>query len=114
VQAGKLRPIVQTGKARTAALPNTPTVIESGFPGFEAYAWWGVFAPAGTPQAMIERFGSDLAATIREPAIHKQLAENQQVTLDLGGPEAMRAFLAAQMKQWGVVVRENGITGDAG
>jgi tripartite-type tricarboxylate transporter receptor subunit TctC len=114
INAGKLRALLQTGKSRTAALPDIPTAIDAGFPGFEAYAWWGVFAPAGTPKPMIERFGSDLAATVREPAILKQLAESQQVTLDLGGPDSMRRFLAAQMKQWGAVVKENNITGDAG
>lgn len=112
VQAGKIRPVVQTGKARAAALPDVATVGESGFPGFEAYAWWGVFAPAGTPKPVVERFGAEMAACLREERVAKQLTETQQVALVLGGPEEQRAFLAQQMRVWGAVVREHNIRGD--
>jgi tripartite-type tricarboxylate transporter receptor subunit TctC len=78
IQAGALRAVAQTGKARTAALGAVPTVAEGGFAGFEAYAWWGVFAPAGTPKATIARFGNELAAILREPRVEKQLSETQQ------------------------------------
>jgi tripartite-type tricarboxylate transporter receptor subunit TctC len=112
VQAGKIRPVVQTGKTRATALPDVPTVIEGGFPGFEAYAWWGVFAPAGTPRPIIERFGREMAACLREERVAKQLTETQQVSLVLGGPDEQRKFLADQMRVWGTVARENNIKGD--
>jgi tripartite-type tricarboxylate transporter receptor subunit TctC len=112
VQAGKLRAVVQTGKTRAGALPDVPTVIESGFAGFEAYAWWGVFAPAGTPKPIIERFGAELAACLREERVARQLTETQQINLILGGPEEQRRFLSEQMRVWGAVVRENNIRGD--
>jgi len=112
VQAGKIRSVVQTGKARAVALPEVPTVAESGFPGFEAYAWWGVFAPAGTPKPIIERFGAEMTACLRDERVARQLTETQQVTLMLGGPEQQRAFLAEQMRVWGAVVREHNIKGD--
>jgi len=112
VQGGKIRPVVQTGKTRAAALPDLPTVAESGFAGFEAYAWWGVFAPAGTPKPIIERFGAEMAACLRDERTAKQLTETQQVSLILGGPEEQRAFLAEQMRVWGAVVREHNIKGD--
>jgi tripartite-type tricarboxylate transporter receptor subunit TctC len=112
VQAGKIRAVVQTGKTRASALPDVPTVIESGFAGFEAYAWWGVFAPAGTPKPIIERFGAELAACLREERVARQLTETQQVNLLLGGPEEQRKFLSDQMRVWGAVVRENNIRGD--
>ncbi|MFY0022394.1 tripartite tricarboxylate transporter substrate-binding protein, partial [Acinetobacter baumannii] len=54
--AGTLRPIVQTGTVRAQTLAAVPTVAESGFAGFEAEAWWAVFAPSGTPAAMVQRF----------------------------------------------------------
>jgi tripartite-type tricarboxylate transporter receptor subunit TctC len=111
IQAGALRPIVQTGKARTAALAEVPTVAES-FAGFEAYAWWGVFAPAGTPKATIARFGNELAASLREPRVEKQLVETQQVSLMLGGPDTLAAFLREQMRTWGPIAREYDIKGD--
>ena len=113
VQGGKIRAIVQTGKARAASLGAVPTVIESGFPGFEAYAWWGVFAPAGTPKAMVERFGSALEACLREERVAKQLTESQQVSLSLGGPEVMRKFLGEQMRVWGSVARDNNIKAES-
>ena len=112
VQAGKIRSIVQTGKTRAATLPDVPTAAESGFPGFEAYAWWGVFAPAGTPKPIIERFGAEMTACLRDERVARQLTETQQVTLMLGGPEQQRAFLAEQMRVWGAVVREHNIKGD--
>jgi tripartite-type tricarboxylate transporter receptor subunit TctC len=112
VEAKTIRPIVQTGKERNQFIAQVPTVGESGFPGFEAYAWWGIFAPAGTPKPIIERFGSEMAATLREERIAKQLVETQQVSLTLGGPEIQRAFLRSQMQTWGKVVKDNSIKAD--
>jgi tripartite-type tricarboxylate transporter receptor subunit TctC len=112
VQAGKIRAVVQTGKTRAAALPEVMTVAENGFPGFEAYAWWGVFAPAHTPKPIIERFGAELVSALRQPNVSKQLIETQQVNMLLAGPEDLRKFLAEQMRTWGAVVRENNIKGD--
>jgi tripartite-type tricarboxylate transporter receptor subunit TctC len=109
VQAGGLRALVQTGKVRQPALADLPTTIEAGFAGFESNAWWGVFAPKGTPAALIDRFGTALAGQMKEARIAKQLTETQQISLVLGGPEALRPFLVEQMKLWGDVVRENGI-----
>jgi tripartite-type tricarboxylate transporter receptor subunit TctC len=112
IQAGTIKAVVQTGKARTAALTSVPTVSESGFPDFEAYAWWGVFAPAGTPAAMVARFGAELTAALREPRIATQLTEGQQVTMALSGPQELRSFLSGQMKTWGAVAREFDIKGE--
>ena len=111
IQAGALRPIVQTGRRRAPALSEVPTAIESGFEGFESITWWGVFVRAGTPKAIIDRFGADLAATLRDENVAKRLTETQQVTLSLAGPDEFRRFFDEQMRVWGAVVRENGITG---
>lgn len=109
VKAGTVRGIVQTGTKRLPNLPDLPTVTESGYPGFESYAWWGVFAPHGTPKPLIERFSNELAATLREDAAARQLADTLQIELKLGSPEELRTFFAEQMRIWGAVVRENGI-----
>ena len=109
IQAGAIRGVVQTGQTRTSMLATVPTVQESGFPGFDAYAWWGVFAPAGTPKAIAGRFGAELTACLRQERVAKQLTETQQVSLVLGGPEELRKFLSEQMRVWGAVARENGI-----
>lgn len=112
INAGALRPLVQTAGERIAVLPNVPTLAESGFPGLEAKAWWGVFAPGETPAAITERFRSALETTFREERISKQLREAQQVHLVLGGPDTLRSFFGEQMQIWGAVVRENGIRPD--
>jgi tripartite-type tricarboxylate transporter receptor subunit TctC len=109
---GAIRALVQMGRRRATALPDIPTVIESGFPGFEADAWWGFFAPAGTPKPIIERLATELDGIFREERIARQLAESQQVTFARGGPEQLRKFLSEQMRIWGAVVRENGVTSE--
>ncbi len=108
---GKLRPIVQSGEKRVPALSNVPTVIES-VPDLTAYTWWGVFAPAGTPKPIVQRFHKELTETIREERVTKQLTENQQMTLSLAGPEELGKFSTAQGKLWGPVVKENDIKGE--
>jgi tripartite-type tricarboxylate transporter receptor subunit TctC len=113
LQASALRPLVQTGATRQPTLPDLPTVSESGFPGFESLAWWGVFAPAGTPKPIMDRFRSDLTATLREERIAKQLTETQQVSLRLEGPEEFRKFFDDQARIWGAVVRDNGIKAES-
>jgi tripartite-type tricarboxylate transporter receptor subunit TctC len=107
VQGGTLRPIVQTGKTRVPALPNVPTVGESGFAGVEASAWWGAFAPKGAPAQVMDRFRAALVAAIQDEKVAKQMTE--QITLNLGGPDVLRPFLAEQIRIWGDVVRENNI-----
>ncbi|MBW8855414.1 MAG: tripartite tricarboxylate transporter substrate binding protein [Bradyrhizobium sp.] len=109
--SGKLRPIVQTGEKRVPALTDVPTVTES-VPDLTAYTWWGVFAPAGTPKPIVERFNKELAETIKEERVTKALTESQQMTLVMAGPEELRKFNTAQGKLWGPVVKENDIKGE--
>jgi len=108
LNSGTIKPVFQTGSARLPALPNVATVSES-FPGFDAYAWWAIFAPAGTPAGIIDRFGSEFAKSLRDERVLKQVVETQQISVALHGPEELRAFVAAQMKQWGAVVRDSGL-----
>src|SRR5436190_15334597 len=109
--SGKLRPIVQTGEKRVPGLTEVATVMES-VPDLTAYTWWGVFAPAGTPKPTVERFHAELAATIREDRVTKQLVEGQQMSLVLSTPEELGKFSTAQGKLWGPVVKENEIKGE--
>ena len=112
IQGERLRGLVQTGAKRLPTLAAIPTAIESGFPGFESYAWWGVYAPGGTPAALRDRFAAELTTSLREERVAKQLAEAQQINLTLGGPDALRTFFREQQAIWGAVVRENGIKAD--
>ncbi|MCA3563933.1 MAG: hypothetical protein IOC90_08735 [Methylocystis sp.] len=110
--AGNLRPLLQTGEARLPTLPDTPTMIEAGFKDFTANAWWGVFAPGGTPRPIVDRMVRELQASFRDEKVAKALVETQQIDLRLGGPEEFRRFFEAQMATWGEVVRENQIRPD--
>jgi tripartite-type tricarboxylate transporter receptor subunit TctC len=112
VKGEKLRGLAQTSSTRVPGLPDVPTAIESGFPGFESYAWWGSFTAGRTPRAIVDRFSNALAETLREPAIKSRI-EAMQITLQLGGPDAQRQFLADQMKLWGPVVKEHNIKADS-
>ena len=112
VTAKSIVPLLQTGKTRMANLADVPTAIESGFPGFESYAWWGVFAPAGTPKPIIERFGNALRESLRDPGVSKLLTESLQINLMLGGPQEDADFLKAQMALWGPVVKDNNVKSD--
>jgi tripartite-type tricarboxylate transporter receptor subunit TctC len=112
IEPGAVRAVAQMGHERANALPDVATLIEGGFPGLEANAWWGFFAPAGTPHPIVDRFGAEVGAVLREERIRKQLAESQQVRFVLGGPDELGKFVHEQMQTWGAVVRENGITVD--
>jgi tripartite-type tricarboxylate transporter receptor subunit TctC len=112
LSSGVTIPLCHGGRTRLPAFPNLPTVIEEGFPDFESIAWWGLFAPAGTPKPVIDRFGATFAACLREERAQKQVTEVQMVSLMLGGPDALQDFLTAQMQLWSAVIRENNIKGD--
>ncbi|MFC7688455.1 tripartite tricarboxylate transporter substrate-binding protein [Paeniroseomonas aquatica] len=104
----RLRALVQTGAARSASLPDLPTVAESGFPGVDAEAFWGVLGPAGVPAAVLARFAAALAAALAEPVVRQRLVEGQGWTSS-AAHRAVAAFLDRQMAAWGQVVRERGI-----
>lgn len=104
-----LRPILQLGRERLPALPDTPTAIEAGFPDFETLAWWGIFAPAGTPADIIDNMAKSVKEILSEPAIAAQLRETQQITLVLADGKEFSPFFARQVSYWGQVVRDNNI-----
>jgi tripartite-type tricarboxylate transporter receptor subunit TctC len=106
---GALRPLLQAGRTRLAALPDVPTAIDSGFADFEAVAWWGVFAPKETPREIIDHTAKAFITVLKDPSVSLQLKETQQIELVLGGPEQLGVFFARQVEQWGKVVRDNNI-----
>jgi len=108
-QLGPLRPILQMGKERLPNLPDTETVVDAGFPDIETLAWWGVFAPKAASADVVAKMEAAVRAALAEPANAKRLQETQQMTLKLGGPKEMDAFLQREIKFWGQVVRENNI-----
>ncbi|MFC7737814.1 tripartite tricarboxylate transporter substrate-binding protein [Roseomonas sp. GCM10028921] len=112
VAGGTLRPLVQFGPQRLPVLAGIPTAEEGGFPGLQAEAWWGVFAPAGVPAPIVSRFHEALSAAFREERVARQVTEGQQARLVLAGPGELGRFLDTQVETWGRVVRENDIKAD--
>ena len=112
IKGGKMRALAVTGEARSASMPEVPTMAEQGFPGFSAVAWWGVFAPAGTPKPIIDKLNAEMAKIAKEPAVNKQLTETLGIDLKLSSPEALQAWTVAEMDRWAKVIKENGIKPD--
>jgi tripartite-type tricarboxylate transporter receptor subunit TctC len=104
-----LRPILQLGRQRMPSLPDIQTGIEAGYPDSETLAWWGIFAPKGTPSDVIEGIAKPVREILSEPAIAAQLRETQQMSLLLADAKDFGTFFAKQVSTWGQVVRENNI-----
>lgn len=109
LDGGRLRPILQLGRARLPALKDTQTGIEAGFPDVEALAWWGVFAPKDTPADVTGKIARDIHEILAEPAVTAKLRETQMMTLILGDAAEFKKFFASQLEFWGKVVRDNNI-----
>ncbi len=107
VRAGRAKALAHTGTGRIAAFPDLPAVADT-YPGFVAYEWNGVFAPAGVPDAVVERLSQGLNAVIRDPAVAERLA-GLNVEAKPNSPAEFAAFLDAEMDKWGKLVREAGI-----
>ena len=112
VKGGKLRALAVTGDKRSAVMPDVPTLAEQGLPGFSAYAWWGILAPAGTPKSTIERFHEQLVRTLNQADLRKQLTETLGMDLQASSPEALQKFVASEMDRWGKVVKANNVRAD--
>ncbi len=108
VKGGKLQGLAVTSVKRTGALPDVPTVAESGFAGFEDYTWVGVFVPTGTPKAVVTRINADIETLLQQPAVRDQLAA---VGFDPvgGSPESFARYIKQEIAKWATVVRETGI-----
>ncbi len=107
-----LRPLAQTGARRSPLFPQVPTVAESGIPGIDALAWWGMLAPARVPEPVLRRFHAALAAALQVPQVRERLGGGMGVDVAASTPEEFGAFLDRQMEVWGRVVRENNIRPD--
>ena len=112
VRGGKMRAIATTGHQRAQALPDVPTLIEQGFPGLTAYAWWGIYAPAGTPKPIVERINAELSNVLSQPDVRKTLTETLGMDLNLSTPEALQKWTLEQLAHWGKIVRDSGIKSD--
>jgi tripartite-type tricarboxylate transporter receptor subunit TctC len=107
VQSGRLRVLGTTSLARLAAMPDVPTLSESGYPDFEVLSFFGVLAPAGTPPEIVDRVAADLAAVMELPDVRDRFAQ-QSAEARVLGPAAFSAFLARERDKWTDIVKRSG------
>ena len=112
IRGGKMRGVAVAGEQRVAAFPDVPTLIEQGFPGLTAYAWWGIFTPAGTPKPIIDRMHAELVKVFNLPDVRKTLTEGMGMELIVSSPEALQKWTLAEMAKWGRVIKDNNIKVD--
>ena len=109
IKAGKIRPIAVTTTERWPQAPEIPTIAESGVPGYEVSAWFGLLAPAGTPRPIVEQIQQAVSAILKQPEVNAQL-------LELGAkpvgntPDQFAAMIDAELQKWRKVARANKLT----
>ncbi|MGG5820617.1 Bug family tripartite tricarboxylate transporter substrate binding protein [Falsiroseomonas sp. HW251] len=109
IHAGRFRAIAVTSNTRSRSLPAVPTMVELGYPEFDASSWFGMVAPARTPPEIVNRIADDVHAVLRDPAIERQMVEQGADPVG-NGPAAFAAFIAREVDRWGVIVRASGAT----
>ena len=107
IKSGRIIAIAVTTKTRTGALPNVPTVAESGVPGFDVSTWYGIWAPAATPSAIVHRVSADLAAVVRTPEVRARLAELGAEPVG-NTPEEFAAYNRTELTKWAKIVKDSG------
>lgn len=112
VASGKLIPIALTDRTRSALLPNVPTLGEAGVGGVEVNAWYGMFAPAGTPAAVITRLNEEVFAIVAQPDVRERLAGGGIEAMPPSTPDAMGAIARAEHDRYGKVIRDFNIQPD--
>ncbi|ARP94981.1 Bug family tripartite tricarboxylate transporter substrate binding protein [Bordetella genomosp. 13] len=111
VKAGNLKVLAVTGAQRSAALPDVPTLAESGIAGFDAQPWYGVLGPAGIPDAITQRMNKEVQAILASPDVKKQLADLGVEPMVMT-PKEYQAFIAKDIVKWGQAVKASGATVD--
>jgi tripartite-type tricarboxylate transporter receptor subunit TctC len=111
IRDGRLIPLGVTSAQRARALPDVPTVAESALPGYEYQAWFGAFAPAGTPRTVVERIGQEIARVVALPDVAKQF-QAQGEDVRTGTPEEFAGFVRAEIEKYGKVAKLAGIRVD--
>lgn len=111
VRAGRLRALGVTSKTRSSAIPEVPTIDESGLPGFDAVAWFGLLAPAQTPATIVEKLNADFAKVLRSPEV-RQMLENQGAEAVGNSPQEFGQVLRTDLEKWRKVLKAMPIATD--
>jgi tripartite-type tricarboxylate transporter receptor subunit TctC len=108
IKAGKVRALAVTGLRRASAMPELPTIAESGVAGYESLSWSGIAVPAGTPRAVVERLNRDINAILVSPDMRQKLAEQGADAMG-GPPEAFGEHMRNEREKWSRLIRANNI-----
>jgi tripartite-type tricarboxylate transporter receptor subunit TctC len=108
VQTGKLRALATSGLQRSPIAPQIPTVAESGYPGFEAVIWYGLFAPAGTSPQIVRKVSEDTARVLNMPRM-REILIGQGVEVVASSPADFTARVGSEIANWRKVIQEAGI-----
>ncbi|MGZ5845824.1 MAG: Bug family tripartite tricarboxylate transporter substrate binding protein [Xanthobacteraceae bacterium] len=111
VEAGKLRALAITSAARSALVPDVPTVAEAGYPGFEVLGWYALFAPRETPKPVVAKLSADIEKIVGSPDIRDKMLQLGAEPRYLS-PEQVAAFVAVESPKWGQLIRESGESAD--
>ncbi|KDP87444.1 LacI family transcriptional regulator [Cupriavidus sp. SK-3] len=111
VKSGKLRALAVTSAKRSPVLPDVPTMAEAGLPGYEATAWFGILAPAGTPPAIVDKLSRNLVAILRDAQMRKWM-QSQGADAIGDTPSEFAAYIKTETAKWARVVKEAGISAD--
>ena len=108
IQAGRMRGIAVTSSKRASQLPNVPTMIESGLPGYEVYSWYGVCTNAATPSAILEKLHADVTSVLRSPEVQKTFGD---LMIDIAPTtrEGFAEFMRTETARWAEVAKAAGI-----
>ena len=109
VQAGRLRALAVTSRARSPLVPNLPGMEEAGLAGYDLSVWYGFFAPAGTPVEVVKRLFDATGLTLQNPKLKEILARDGTETVSSRSPEDFGAFVGRETKLWGPVIRNAGM-----
>ena len=108
IRAGRLRGIAVTSTTRARALPELPTVAESGLPGYDVVAWFGMFAPAGTPPAIVTRLNAEVKRALQTPEVARRM-EIEGTDIVGNSPQAFAVEVKAEFDKWRELVKKTGI-----
>jgi tripartite-type tricarboxylate transporter receptor subunit TctC len=108
VKSGKLRALGVSSVKRSPVAPDVPTISESGLPGYQKNSWYGVLAPAGTPNAVNAKLNGTIVAALKVPAVHDRLA-SQGAEIVTSSPDGFRQFIQSEIQRYATIIKNSGL-----